>query len=126
MLAPAAGTVGALWDGAQGTVILATAVYCAVMVVMAREALAEMKSGLAELCSALWPIVAATVVMAIVVLLLREFALDALAHPPLLRLLFLSTSGAVAYVATLFAIGSPVTAEGVEVLGWMLRRPAER
>lgn len=120
--APTAGTVGALWDGAQGTVMLATPVYCAVMLVMAREALAEMKSNVAELCSALWPIVAATALMAVAVLLLRELPSDALANLPLLRLFFLSASGAIVYGAALFAIGSPVTAEGVEVLGWILRR----
>jgi hypothetical protein len=122
ILAPTAGTIGALWNGAQGTVMLATPVYCAVMVVMAREALAEMKSSVAELCLALWPIVAATALMTVAVLLLRQLASDALPNLASLRLVFLSTSGAIVYGAALFAIGSPVTAEGIEVLAWMIRR----
>jgi O-antigen/teichoic acid export membrane protein len=122
ILAPAAGTIGALWNGAQGTVMLATPVYCAVMTVMVREALAEMKAELSELWSALWPILAATALMAGMVLLLREFALEGRSDPPAVRLLFLSASGAIAYGAALFAIGSPVITESAEVLGWILRR----
>ena len=122
ILAPAAGVIGALWNGAQGTVMLATPVYCAVMAIMAREALAEMKANFSELWSALWPIMAATALMALTVLLLREFALAGRSDPPLLRLLFLSAGGAIAYGAALFAIGSPVIGEGAEVLGWILRR----
>ena len=122
ILAPAAGVIGALWNGVQGTVMLATPVYCAVMVVMAREALAEMKADFFDLWSVLWPILAATALMAVIVLLLREFALNGRSDPPLLTLLFLSASGAIVYGAALFAIGSPVITEGLEVLGWILRR----
>ncbi len=39
-----------------------------------------------------------------------------------MRLVFLSVSGAMTYGAALFAIGSPVIDEGVEVVGWILRR----
>jgi hypothetical protein len=102
--------------------MLATPAYCAVMAVMAREALAELKAKFSELWSALWPIMAATVLMVLTVLLLREFALAGRSDPPLLRLLFLSAGGTIAYGAALFAIGSPVIGEGAEVLGWILRR----
>jgi len=122
VLAPTAGTIGALWNGAQGTVMLATPVYFAVMTVMAREALAEMRSSVAELGAALRPIAAATAVMAVAVFLLRQLAPDALANLPLLKLFLLSASGAIVYGAALLAIGSPVTAEGAEVLDWVLRR----
>jgi O-antigen/teichoic acid export membrane protein len=122
VLAPTAGVMGALWNGAQGTVMLATPVYCAVMAIMATKALAEMNAKFSELWSALWPIIVATALMSLTVLLLREFALAGRSDPPLLRLLFLSASGAIAYGAALFAIGSPVIGEGAEVLGWILRR----
>jgi O-antigen/teichoic acid export membrane protein len=122
ILAPAAGVIGALWNGAQGTVMLVTPVYCAVMAIMAREALAEIGAEFSELWSALWPIMAATALMALIVLLLREFAVAGRSDPPLLRLLFLSAGGAIAYGAALFTIGSPVITEGAEVLGWILRR----
>jgi len=106
--------------------MLATPVYCAVMTIMAREALAEMKAKFSELWSALWPIMAATALMALTVLLLREFVLAGRSDPPLLRLLFLSAGGAIAYGAALFAIGTPVIAEGAEVLGWILRYQTNR
>jgi hypothetical protein len=122
ILAPAAGVIGAVWNGAQGTVMLATPVYCAVMAVMAREALTEMEAEFSELWTCLWPIMAATVLMAMTVLLVQQFALAERPDPPLVRLLFLSASGAIVYGATLFAIGSPVISEGAEVLGWILRR----
>ncbi|HEY3619077.1 MAG TPA: polysaccharide biosynthesis C-terminal domain-containing protein, partial [Candidatus Sulfotelmatobacter sp.] len=97
-------------------------VYCAVMAIMAREALSEMKAKFSELWSALWPIMAATALMAAIVLLLREFVLAGRSDPPIIRLLFLSASGAIVYGATLFAMGGPVISEGAEVLGWILRR----
>jgi len=89
---------------------------------MAKEALAEMNGGFTELWSALWPIVAATAVMAAVVLLLREFAFARSSESPVVRLVLFSLGGAITYVAVLFAIGSPVIAEGTEVVGWILRR----
>jgi O-antigen/teichoic acid export membrane protein len=122
ILTPAAAVLGTLWNGALGTVIFATPVYCAIMSVMAKEALAEMNGRFSELWSALWPIVAATAVMAGVVLLLREFALAGSSEAPVVRLVLLSVSGAIAYAGALFAIGSPVIAEGTEVVGWILRR----
>jgi O-antigen/teichoic acid export membrane protein len=122
ILAPAAGVIGALWNGAQGTVMLATPVYCAVMAVMTREALAEMRAGFSDLWSCLWPIMSATALMGFTVLLLREFVLAERVDAPLIRLLFLTASGAIVYGAALFAIGGPVISEGTEVLGWVFRR----
>jgi hypothetical protein len=122
ILAPAAGVVGALWNGAQGTVIFATPAYCLVMAVMTREALAEMRAGFSDLWCCLRPIMAATALMAVIVLLLREFVLAGRVDAPLIRLIFLSASGAIAYGAALFAIGSPVITEGAEVMGWIFRR----
>jgi O-antigen/teichoic acid export membrane protein len=122
ILTPAAAVLGTLWNGALGTVMFATPVYCAVMSVMAKEALAEMKGRFSELWSALWPIAAATAGMAVAVLLLREFALARLPDSPLVGLVLLSVSGAITYAGALYAIGSPVIAEGIEVIGWILRR----
>ena len=102
--------------------MIATPIYCAVMLFMAHTALAEMKSGFLQLWWALWPILTATTVMAAVVLFLREFAFAEQPGSALLRLIFLSVSGVVAYSATLFAMGGPVMIEGVEVLGWVFRR----
>jgi len=60
--------------------------------------------------------------MAAVVLLLQEFALAGSPESPVVRLVILSAGGAISYAAALFAIGSPVIAEGIEVVGWILRR----
>jgi O-antigen/teichoic acid export membrane protein len=122
VLTPAAAVLGTLWNGALGTVIFATPVYCAVMTVMAKEALAEMKAGFYELWLALYPILAATAVMTAVVLVLRELSPAAPTASPWFGLVLLSAAGAVSYGAALFAIGGPVIDEGAEVLGWILRR----
>lgn len=119
---PAAAVLGALWDGASGMVICYTPAYCAVMLFMAREALAELKGGFSELWSQIWAILAAAAAMAAVVLMLRELALVEGLESAVIRLVFLSVSGAVIYGAVLFALGSPVIAEGIEVAGWILRR----
>lgn len=122
IVVPAAAVLGALWDGAVGTVLFSTPVYCIVMTFMAKEALAELNGRFAELWSATWPILAATAVMAAVVLLLREFALTGRPDTPWVGLILLSLSGAMTYAAALFAIGSPVISEGAEVAGWILFR----
>ena len=122
VVVPAAALLGALWAGAPGVVVFSTPVYCAVMTIMAKEALAELNGGFSEVWSATWPILAATAAMAAVVLLMREFALAGRPDPPWVGLVLLSASGAVTYGAALFAIGSPVISEGAEVVGWILGR----
>jgi len=122
IVVPAAAVVGALWYGAPGAVVFSTPVYCTVMAIMAREALAEIKGSFSQLWTEIWPILAATMVMAVVVLLLREFALAGRPDPVWAKLLLISVSGAAAYVAALLAIGSPVIGEGTEVIGWILHR----
>jgi len=122
IVVPAAAVCGALWNGASGAVLFSTPVYCAVMGFMAKEVLSEVKGTVAQLWTEIRPILCSLIVMAAVVLLLREVAFSGRPEPAWVKLLVLSASGAVAYVATLFAIGSPVAGEGVEVIGWILRR----
>jgi hypothetical protein len=62
--------------------------------------------------------------MAVLILLLREFALAAVPEPPLVELILLSVSGAATYAAVLFIVGRSVIGEGTEVVGWILRRQA--
>ncbi len=119
---PAAAVVGGLWGGAPGVIVFSTPMYSAFMLLMAKEALAEMEGGFFECWSQIWPILAATAAMAAVVLLLQDFAVAELPGSAWVRLVFLSVSGAMTYGAALFAIGSPVIDEGVEVVGWILRR----
>jgi hypothetical protein len=75
-----------------------------------------------ELWSETWPMLAATVAMAAVVLLLREIIFAGRTEPPLVELTLLTVTGAVIYLGTLFTLRRTVIGEGAEVLGWMLRR----
>jgi O-antigen/teichoic acid export membrane protein len=121
----AAALLGSLWDGAKGVVIFSTPVYCAVMTIMAKEALAELKGGFFELWLELWPIFAACAAMAAVVFLVRDFVAVGRLEPPLVAVVLLSAIGATTYCATLLTIGSPVISEGAQVVGWILRRSAD-
>jgi hypothetical protein len=101
-----------------------TPVYCGLMAILSKEALAELKGSFLELWSKTWPILAATAAMALFVFLLREFALGAVPEPPLVELVLLSVSGAATYAAALFTVGRSVIGEGTQVVGWILRRQA--
>ena len=122
ILMPAAAILGAIWDGAAGMILFYTPAYCGVMIFMAREALAELKGKFSDLWSQTWAIMAATAAMTVVVLVLGELASFAQVGSPLLRLVLFSTAGAVTYCAVLFAIGSPVVSESIEVAGWVIGR----
>jgi hypothetical protein len=121
---PAAAFLGALWDGAKGVVIFSTPVYCAVMTIMAKEALAELKGGFSEFWLETWPIFAAGAAMAVAVFLVSDFAAAGRLEPPLLRLVVLSVIGATTYCTTLLTIGSPVISEAAQVISWIVRRDA--
>jgi O-antigen/teichoic acid export membrane protein len=124
VVVPAVTALGAEWDGAAGAVGFFTPVYCGLMAILSKEALAELKGSFLELWSKTWPILAATATMAVLILLLREFALAAVPEPPLVELILLSVSGAATYAAVLFIVGRSVIGEGTEVVGWILRRQA--
>jgi O-antigen/teichoic acid export membrane protein len=119
---PGAAVLGAVWDGATGMIVSYTAAYCAVMTLLAKETLVELKAKFSELWSQTWAIMAATAAMAVVVLILGELATRMQMDSPLLRLALLSFAGAATYGAILFAIGSQAISEGIEVAGWILRR----
>jgi hypothetical protein len=119
---PTAATLGALWGGAPGAVVLFTPVYCGLTAIVTKEALAELNGSFSELWSETWPMLAATATMAAVVLLLREIFFAGRSEPPLVELTLLTVTGAVAYLGALFGLGRTVIGEGAEILGWMLRR----
>jgi teichuronic acid exporter len=119
---PAAATLGALWRGAPGAVVVSTPVYCALTAIVTKEALAELNGSFSELWSETWPILVATTAMAAVVLLLREIIFAGRTEPPLVELTLLTVTGVVTYFGALFVFGRTVISEGVEVLGWILRR----
>jgi O-antigen/teichoic acid export membrane protein len=120
ILMPVAALLGAVWNGALGTVIVATPVYCTVMAVMARETLAEMETGFAELWAVLRSIMTATVIMSAAVLLLREAGLEGWVGSSLLRLLLLVASGGLVYIGALFCMDDPVIAIGYKIIGRIL------
>jgi O-antigen/teichoic acid export membrane protein len=119
---PIAAALGTLWCGAPGAVVVLTPVYCGLITIMAREALAELEARPSELWSKTWPILAATAAMAAVILLLRETVFAGPTNSALVELMLLSMSGALTYVGALFVLGRTVIGEGAEVVGWMLRR----
>ena len=119
---PAAAALGAVWGGAPGAVVLLTPVYCGLMVIVTKEALTELKGSFSELWSETWPILAATVTMAAVVLLLREITPSEWAEPPLVDLILFSATGAATYLGALLVLGRTVIGEIVEVISWILHR----
>jgi PST family polysaccharide transporter len=122
ILMPGAAVLGAVWDGAPGMIVFYTPVYCAVMIFLAKEVLAELKGTFSELWAQTWPIMASTAAMIVIVLLAGRFAASAQIEAPFIRLVLFSAMGAATYGAVLFAIGSPVIGESAEVMGWILRR----
>jgi hypothetical protein len=92
------------------------------MVILTKEALAELKGGFLELWSETWPVLAATAAVAAVVLLLREITFPGPSESPLVELILLSASGAVTYLGALLVVGRTVIAEGAEIVGWIFRR----
>lgn len=122
IVVPAAAVLGALWGGTQGLVVFFTLVYCSVMVIMAKEALAEMSASFSALWSKIWPIAAAITIMAAVIVLVRELALAGQPTPAWLALVLLSMSGAVAYGAALVVFDRSLIGEVAEVARWILVR----
>jgi hypothetical protein len=122
ILMPGAAVLGAVWDGAPGMIVFYTPAYCAVMIFLAKEVLAELKGTFSELWAQTWPIMASTAAMIVIVLLAGRFAASAQIEAPFIRLVLFSAMGAATYGAVLFAIGSPVIGESAEVMGWILRR----
>src|SRR5271166_4138310 len=118
----AAAAFGALWGGAPGAVVFLTPVYCGLVTIVTREALAELNGSFSELWSETWPILGATAAMAAFVLLLREITFAEHTESPLIELILLSVTGAATYLGALFALGRTLIGEGVEVVSWILRR----
>jgi O-antigen/teichoic acid export membrane protein len=120
VVVPAATALGAMWGGAAGAVSCFTPVYCGLVAILTKETLAEFRGSFSELWLQTWPMLAATAVMAVFVLLLRQFALGS--EPRIVGLVLLSISGAASYGIALLAIGTPVIRDGIEVAGWILGR----
>jgi len=119
---PAAVALGARCHGAPGAVVFFTPVYCWLMAILTKEALAELKGGFLELWSETWPILAAAATMAVVVLLLREIAFAGPPERPFVELILLSATGAMTYLGALFVVGKTMIVEGAEVVGWIFFR----
>jgi O-antigen/teichoic acid export membrane protein len=118
----AAAVLGARWGGAPGAVVLLTLVYCGLIAIITKEALAELKGSFLELWSETWPILAATAAMAAVVLLLRETVFAGWRESAPVELILLSLSGAVTYLGVLCVVGRTVIGEVAEVIRWIFRR----
>jgi O-antigen/teichoic acid export membrane protein len=119
---PTAAALGALWKGAPGAVVIFTPTYCGLMVIIAKEVLAELRGSFLELWLETWPVLAATAAMAAVLLPLRALVLTGEPESPLIELILLVVGGAVTYTGALFAVGKTVIGEGAEIVGWILHR----
>jgi O-antigen/teichoic acid export membrane protein len=108
-----------LWCSATGAVVIFTPVYCALMIIMTREVLAELQGSFSDLWSETWPIPTATAAMTAAVFLLRDVIFEGRTEPPLVELILLSVTGVVTYLGALFALGRTVIGEGIEVLSWI-------
>jgi O-antigen/teichoic acid export membrane protein len=115
----AGAALGALWCGATGAVVIFTSVYCALMIIMTKEVLAELQGSFSDLWSEIWPIPTATAAMTAAVFLLRHVIFEGRNEPPLVELILLSVTGLATYLGALFALGRTVIDEGVEVVGWI-------
>jgi teichuronic acid exporter len=125
-LMPVAALLGAFWNEAKGVVIVSTFAYCAVMVIMLKETLAEINGGFSELWFETWPIFAASAAMATSVFLVLDFMIAGRLESPLIRLVISSLVGATTYCTTLLIIGRPVISEGAQVVSWLLGRGGVR
>jgi hypothetical protein len=61
---PTASTLGTVWGGAPGAVVLFTLMYCRLSAIVTKEALAELNGSFSELRAETWPMLAATATMA--------------------------------------------------------------
>jgi len=122
VVVPAATALGAMWGGAAGAVSCFTPVYCGLVAILTKEALVEFRGSFSELWLQTWPMLAATAVMAVFVLLLRQLALAAWSEPWIVGLVLLSIGGAASYGIALLAVGTPVIRDAIEVAGWILGR----
>jgi O-antigen/teichoic acid export membrane protein len=121
----AGAALGALWCGATGAVVIFTLVYCALMIIMTKEVLAELQGRFSNLWAETWPIPTATAAMAAAVFLLRDVIFEGRTEPPLVELILLSVTGVITYLGALFALGRTVIGEVIEVLSWIFP-PAKR
>lgn len=88
------------------------------------------RTKFSQLWNEIWPILAGTVVMAVVVLLVHQFAFAERTESALIELVIelvlLSVRCAATYYIVLWATGSPIMGDAVEVADWILRRAAPR
>jgi O-antigen/teichoic acid export membrane protein len=115
----AGAALGALWCGATGAVMIFTPVYCALVIIMTKEVLAELHGSFSDLWAETWPIPTATAAMAAAVFLLRDVIFEGRTEPPLVELILLSVTGVITYLGALFALGRAVIGEVIEVLSWI-------
>jgi O-antigen/teichoic acid export membrane protein len=118
---PVSVALGAFWRSATGAVLILVPVYCALVIVMIKQALREVKGGFLALWLELWPVLVATAAMAAIVLLLRAFAFAGLPESAISKLILLSLGGALAYGLVLLIVGRGVVADGLQVVGWVRR-----
>jgi len=122
MVMPLAFWAGAAWLGPIGVAAGWVTVYPVLMAGMAHTALREIDMSWSTLLSQLWPPLAATSGMAVIVLSVRWGMSAAEIDSSVARLVTMIVAGGLAYGAGLLVIGRQFSREIMKVLGWVLHR----
>ncbi len=119
---PFAFWAGAVWQGTWGLTLAWITVYPLITLVLVREVNKELDLRWSTLGLQLSPILKATLMMSIAVLLIRYYVSVNDATEAFLRLVSSVTLGALSYAAVIYWQGKHMVPELTEAFGWLFRR----
>lgn len=122
LVMPFAFLTGAVSFGAAGVALALIVVYPLLMAWMAREALRELGIGVKMLWYQLRPIMAATLMMAALVLAVRWTIPGSDFADRLARLVLAVSLGGLVYASAILRFGGPLVSEIARVTGWLRGR----
>jgi O-antigen/teichoic acid export membrane protein len=122
LVMPFAFLTGAVSFGAAGVALALIVVYPIIMAWMAREALRELGIGVKMLWYHLRPIIAATLMMAALVLAVRWTIPGSDFADTLARLVLAVSLGGLVYASVILRFGGPLASEIARVTGWLRGR----
>lgn len=122
VIMPLAFWAGAVWWGAIGVALAWVTAYPIALTVLAREVSRALHVSVQVIWAQVWPALAATVLMAASVLVVRWAISSWRNDLALFHLALMASAGAATYAAALLACGGPVRGEIQEAAGWLFRR----
>lgn len=127
LVMPVAFWVGAQISGAVGVASVWVLVYPGIMMMMAHEALKEVSVTWRHLWRSVWPVFAATLAMAVVILVLKHGLSEWPVAFGVAKLSMTVLAGCLVYSGFLFSIDRQMWREVREIASWMLlRSPVKR